>query len=246
MAVALAVAIMVPVCLTVGAMPKVQAAQADRSGRDYSQLERQIGIANGLDSYDYTKETWEVLRSAVEAGNKLLEGTSGQKELDKAVQDIKKAIESLVKMDYSVLISTLDIVYAKIDENPEMHDAWYRLDKAVDKARPLLVSGDQQAVDEMAKLLKEIMEELSAFDQVTVEPEVIIQEVEVEVPPSTAFCNIPKHRIWPVLLVASALLNVLLLAALGFVLFRKHKTTDNTPLVNYDIEDDIDFINELD
>ena len=37
-----------------------------------------------------------------------------------------------------------------------------------------------------------------------------------------------------------------LFAALGYVLFRKRKTTDNTPLVNYDIEDDIDFINELD
>ncbi len=230
--------------IVLGLMPMsltVQAAQADRRGRDYSELERQIGIANGLDSYDYTKETWDVLSSMVEAGNKRLAGTYDQSELDKAAEDIRYAIENLVKMDYSLLVSALDLVYEKIDENPEMHDAWYRLDKAVDKARPLLVSGDQQAVNEMAELLNELMKEISTYDEVSAEPEVIIQEVEVEVPPSADFCNIPRHRAWPVLFGASALLNVLLFATLGFVLFRKRKTADNTPLVDYDIEDDIDF-----
>ena len=238
----LAMPVLVLVCLVVCAMPAVEASEADRRGRDYSELERQIGIANGLDSYDYTKETWEVLSNAVETGNKRMSGATEQIKLDEAAEDIENAIKNLVKMDYSALIDALDAVYAKIDVNPQLHDVWYRLDKAVDKARPLLVSGDQQAVDEMAELLNGIMEELSAFDKVVAaEPQVIIKEVEVEVPPTAEFCNIPRHRTWLVAIVASALLNVLLCASLGFVLFRKRKTADNTPLVNYDIDDDIDF-----
>ena len=66
-----------------------------------------------------------------------------------------------------------------------------------------------------------------------------MQEVEVEVPPTSDFCNIPKHRTWPVLFAVSAALNVLLFSALSYVLLKKRNTTDNTPLVNYDIEDDV-------
>lgn len=241
--VAVALPALLLLCLSGIGMPAVQAAEADKRGRDYSELEHQIGVANGLDYYDYTKESWEVLSDAVEAGNKCLSGDFEQSRLDEAAEDIQQAMEDLVKMDYSALITALDTVYAKIDENPEMHDVWYRLDKAVDKARLLLVSGDQQAVNEMATLLTELMNELSTYSTAAAEPQIVVQEVavEVEVPPADDFCNIPMHRTWVVLFVASAALNVLLVAALSFVLFRKRKTTDNTPLVNYDIDDDIDF-----
>ena len=228
---------MLLVCLGVGSLPNVHAA----ANRDFSELERQIGIANGLAYYDYTEESWDVLRSKVEAGNKRLADAKDQSELDAAAEDIKLAIENLVKMDYSSLINVLDEVYAKMDEDPEFHDAWYRLDKAVDKARPLLVSGDQEAVNEMAVQLKTILTELAAFDNAAGEPGVIIQEVEVEVPPTSDFCNIPGHRTWPMLFVGSAAVNVLLAAALFLVLRKKRNTTDNTPLVEYDLEDDINF-----
>lgn len=228
------------VCTVGSCLLTVEAAEADRRGKDYSKLEKQIGIANGLEYYDYTKETWDVLKSAVEAGNKLLAGTAEQSRLDEAAEDIEHAIENLVKMDYSALINVLDTVYAAIDENPELHDVWYRLDKAVDKARPLLVSGDQQAVQEMAEALAGLMEELKACQDVAAEPEVIIQEVEVEVPPTTDFCNISWHRIWPVLFVLSAVFNVLCIAALGYFVLQKRNAVDNTPLVYYDMDDDMD------
>lgn len=239
---ALPVLVLVLVCLTAGAVPAVQAAEANRSNRDFSELERQIGIANGLDYYDYTKESWEVLSNAVETGNKRLSGDYEQSKLDEAAEDIEQAIKHLVALDYSPLIDALNLVYAKIDENPDSHDVWYRLDKAVDKARPLLVSGDQQAVNEMAETLKQLLAELAQYEETVVtEPEVIVEKVEVEVPPASDYCNIPMHRTWPLLLAVSALLNVLLVAALGYVLLRKRNTTDNTPLVDYDIEDDIDL-----
>ena len=235
-----AIPVLMLLCLVLWAMPPAEAA-GTQSGRDYSELQEQIGMANSMDSYDYTKESWEVLQKAVEDGNAHLSGEYSQSELNAAAEEIAYAIENLVKMDYSALIDALDLVYAKIDESPEEHDVWYRLDKAVDKARPLLVSGDQEAVDAMAATLGELMKELAACDDTPVEPEVVIREIKVEVPPSSDFCNIPTHRIWPVLFAASGALNILLLAILGFVLFRRHKTTDNTPLVNYDIEEDIDF-----
>lgn len=235
------IAVLMLVCFIAGAVPVAHAAdEDDRQGLDYSELERQIGIANGFDYYDYTKETWGNLQTAVEIGNQRLAGNYDQEKVDKAAEDIAQAITELVKMDYSSLIDTLDEVYAKIDEEPEKHDVWYRLDKAVDKARPLLISGDQQAVNEMANTLKALLEELAAYAEPTVEPEIIIQEVEVEVPPTSDFCNMPQHRIWVVALVVSVAFNVLLVAALGYVLLKKRSTIDNTPLVDYDIEDDVD------
>ena len=233
----------VPVLLLAGLMMfgmcDVQAAESQASSLDYSELEYQIGIANGLESYEYTAETWEVLQSAVEAGNKRLAGGTGQDKLDGAAEDIELAIENLIKMDYEGLTDALDIIYEKIDENPTEHDVWYRLDKAVDKARPLLVSGDQEAVDEMTQTLNGLIEELKACEGTAARPDVILQEVQVEVPPSEDFCNIPIHRIWLTLLVVSAALNVLLIAALTFALIKKRGAVEHTPMVNIDFDDDI-------
>lgn len=220
-------------------MPVVQAAENQAGGLDYSELQYQIGVANGLDSYEYTIETWEVLQSAVETGNKRLSGDTRQGDLDGAAEDIELAIENLIKMDYSSLISSLDVIYEKIDENPQSHDVWYRLDKAVDKARPLLVSGDQAAVDEMTQTLNTLLEELAECEGAAADPNVIIQEVEVEVPPQRDYCNIPGHRIWLTLLVVSVVLNVLLIAALVYVLVKKRSTIEHTPLIHYDLDDDI-------
>lgn len=235
----MAVSVLVLAGLVMFSMPDVQAAETQTSSLDYSELEYQIGIANGLESYEYTTETWEVLQSAVEAGNKRLAGDVGQSELNGAAEDIELAIENLTKMDYGNLTDALDIIYEKIDENPTEHDIWYRLDKAVDKARPLLVSGDQAAVDEMAQTLNALIEELQACEKTGVQPDVIVQEVQVEVPPNDDFCNIPVHRIWLTLLVVSIVLNILFFGALMFVLIKKRGAVEHTPMVNIDFDEDI-------
>ena len=63
----------------------------------------------------------------------------------------------------------------------------------------------------------------------------------MEVPPTGDYCNIPQHRTWPVLFLISAVLNVALIAAVIFMQLKKQKTRDDTPLVNYDIDDDMEF-----
>lgn len=235
----MAVPVLILAGLLILKMPAVQAAETQTKSPDYSELEYQIGLANGLDSYEYTAETWKVLQSAVEAGNKRLTGDVGQSELDGAAEDIELAIENLTKMNYNALTDALDIIYEKIDKDPVKHDVWYRLDKAVDKARPLLVSGDQEAVDEMVQTLNALIEELAACEGAAADPDVIVKEVEVEVPPEQDYCNIPGHRVWLTLLVVSIALNVLLLAALSYVLFKKRGAVDHTPLVNFDLDEDI-------
>ena len=235
---------LVLVCLVATAVPVVSATGTDeeaRRGLDYSELELQIGIANGLNAYDYTQESWEPLQKALEVGNKRLAGIYDQGKLDKAAKDIEDAISRLVKMDYTALNTALEAVNAEIGKNPQLHDAWSRLDAAARKAKQLLISGDQQTVNETAQEINELLAELSQYNKITVEPEIVIQEVEVEVLPTDDFCNIPVHHTWPVLLVISMVLNVLLVVGLFYVLLKKQNTTDNTPLVSYDIDDDMDY-----
>lgn len=232
-------------CLLMNTIPAALA--VDDSSRlsarvDMSELQRQVAIANGLNSYDYTYQTWNPLKEALKSGNAILKGSHGQYVVTKTAEDIANAMAGLVRMNYSQLETTLGVVYNKIDENPQLHDVWQRLNAAVDKARPLLVSGDQEAVDASVEELNALLAELAEC-AVTVdgEPQVVVQEVEVEVLPTDDYCNIPMHRTWPVLFVISAVLNVALIVVLTYVIMKKRNTVDNTPLVSYDIDDDMDY-----
>ena len=68
-----------------------------------------------------------------------------------------------------------------------------------------------------------------------------VQEVEVEVLPTGDYCNIPMHRTWPVMFAVSAVINAILIFMLSYLIVRKKNTDDTTPLVSYDIDDDMDF-----
>lgn len=234
-------------CLLLNMVPAAFAADTSNvrlSARvDTSELKRQVAMANSLKAYDYTIETWTPLKKALDKGNDILKGTHGQYAVTNAAQAIETAMGNLVRMDYSALEAALGVVYNKIDENPELHDLCLRMNDAVEQARPLLVSGNQQAVDVMVRKLNELMEEAEAYPMNggSAEPQIIYEEVEVEVLPTDDFCNIPMHRTWPVLFVISAVLNVALVVVLTYVIMKKRHTVDTTPLVSYDIDDDLDY-----
>ena len=148
----------------------------------------------------------------------------------------------LVRMDYSQLEAALGAVYQKIDENPELHGVWVKLNTAVEETRPLLSSGDQAAVNNAVVKLNELLEELeNCTVEVLREPEIVVQEVEVEVLPTDDFCNISTHHMWPLMFLGSGVMNAVLVIVLTCVLVKKRNTMDNTPLVSYDIDDDIDY-----
>lgn len=237
-------AVLALACLLANVVPGAMAAEPEArlsAVTNYSELELQVAMANNLNSYDYTIETWKPLQEALDKGNRILKGTHGQQVVDDAAAAIETAMNGLVEMDYSALDTVLADVYTELEKNLELYDVWYRLNEAVENARPLLVSGHQGSVNFAAEELRALLEELDTVLTAAGEPEVVYQQVEVEVLPTDDFCNIPMHRTWPVLFVISAVLNVALLVVLVYVIMKKRKTMDNTPLVSYDIDDDIDY-----
>lgn len=212
---------------------------------DYSELELQVAIANGLYEYDYTKESWSVLKEALNIGRQLIEDGGDQKTVSEAATALDTAVDALVRMDYSNLEKALNAVYSKIEENPELHDIWAKLDDALEKSRPMMVNGDQGAVDKAAAEINALLDELDYYSPVG-EGSVVIKEVEVEVPPSDDFCNIAGHRVWPILFTFSFVLNIAIVGMMGYILMKKRRRGDDIPLVNYDIDDDIDDMDDFD
>lgn len=205
---------------------------------DYTGLERQIALANGLNENDYTADTWQALLDALAAANDAL-NKKDQTVVNNAAKALEDAINALVRMDYSALEAVLKQVQAFLDQE-ETSELWVQLSSAVARANELLTSGDQEAVNAVTAEINELLPQLQALIQENSVPEVVIQEVQVEVPPTEDFCNIPMHRIWPVLFFISLGVNVLLGGAVILVLSAKKKKQDDTPLVDYDIDDDFE------
>lgn len=206
-------------------------------GIDYSELERQIAIANGLTQSEYTKESWAVLSKALAEANAALSSKS-QDEVDAAAKALADAIAALVKMDYSALEEALKAVQDFIDGD-DLADLWVRLVQAFLKGKELLTSGDQEACNATASEIMSILEELKARLEELRTPEVVTQTVEVEVMPKDDFCNIPLHKLWPILFFISLILNVVLVVVIVVIVSKKkNNAKDKTPLVDYDIGDD--------
>lgn len=206
-------------------------------GLDFSALERQIALANGLNQADYTKDSWAILSAALAYAMEALESTD-QAVIDEAADLLKDAIAYLIRMDYSALKAALESV-SEWMETEDLSDLWVRLVEAVNRGKGLLTSGDQDAVNSTTAELLSILAELKARMEDLNTPETIIKEVEVPVPPSEEFCNIPLHQVWPVLFFVSLALNLVMAAVIIIYIARKRKNQkDDTPLVDYDIDDD--------
>lgn len=206
---------------------------------DYTELLKQIGIAQGLDEKLYTDESWEALEKALKEA-KSKRTSKSQKAVDKAAQELKDAIAALVEMDYTALQAAMESA-EKLAADNELAGLFQQLCAAMTEAKRLLNVGDQAAVDaitaKILDLLAQItakMEEMGKNQIVEVEKEVL-----VEVMPGGEHCNIPMHKVWPILFWISLALNG------GFIAFfvvyftkKKKNRTDTTPLVDYDISDD--------
>ncbi len=204
---------------------------------DDSALKEQLGLANGLIPSDYTVESWSAVSAAMTDAEKALNSGS-QNLVDEACEDLKTAIGALVKVNYTDLDRVLLAVddFAKTDA---YNSLWEDLVKATQEGREALTSGDQAAVDAITQKLQMLLDQMEAIAEDREIPGVVIQEVPVEVPPTSDFCNIPQHRAWPVVAIISLAINLGLLALIGYYIIKKQKTQrDDTPLVDYDIDDD--------
>lgn len=209
------------------------------SNIDYSELNRQIGIANGLKKDGYTNDSWDAMIAALNAA-KALRTSQSQSAVDAGAKRLADAIAALQKVDYSKLQEAIDTAN-KYKESNELTVLWNNLNAALDKASQMLSSGDQAAIDEAtAELIKAFEALKSKIDEIS-EPQIkeVIKEVEKEVEPKSPFCNIHIHTVWLILLIISAVINVafIVLTVLWFMRKKKNQK-DDTPLVKYDIGDD--------
>lgn len=204
---------------------------------DDAELKRQIAIANGLNRMEYTTESWKKLIDALDSACYALT-ENNQIDADIATERLQNAIAGLVRMDYAPLEAALSAVEDLAESNPQ-HLLWVKLLDATGKGTELLTSGDQEAVDAAVAEINDLLAQLKAIIEEKAPPEVVEKEVLVEVLPTGDYCNIPKHRIWPVLFFASLAVNVILVAVIvAYVSRKKRNQRDDTPLVDYDIYDD--------
>lgn len=206
---------------------------------DYTELNKQIGIAQGLDEGKYTDASWAVVDTALKSA-KAHTSSKSQTAVDAAAKALKDAIAALVEMDYTALLEAMGKV-DKLNTDDALAELFKQLYDAVAESKALLSSGDQSAVDactaKILELLEKViakMEELGKTETVVVE-----KEVEVEVLPNGDYCNIHIHKVWPILFWISLALNVgFVVVIVVFIAKKKQNRKDNTPLVDYDISDD--------
>ena len=206
---------------------------------DYSELERQISIATGLNEADYTADSWKTMADALAAAKNAL-NSKEQSKVDNAAKTLSDAINALIRMDYSNLQAVIEQVNT-ITDDQGFNNLFQDLLERLEAAKAALQSRDQAEVDTATNALMQAMEAFAAaIDKLKeVEIQTVEKEVFVEVYPDDPFCNITWHKIAQILLIVSAILNVVFVAIFILAVVKKKKNQkDNTPLVDYDIDDD--------
>jgi len=210
--------------------------EAPAKTTDYAELERQLAIAKGLKSAGYTSTSWNALTQAVSKGEAVRKSTD-QSEVDAAAKALGRAVAAMKKMDYSQLRQALEQAAARSNAET-LDELWLEVQESVEQGKALLTSGDQSAVDAAAGRINNSLAQIDDLLKELKAPQIVEVEVPVEVLPEGDFCNIAKHRVWPVLFFISAGVNVVLVVLLVLAVRNRNKRQDTTPLVDYDIEDD--------
>lgn len=181
---------------------------------DYSELNKLIALADNLSKEDYTPDSWEAFAVVWTEAKECLDSDS-QSVVDDRTEALRKGIDHLVRMDYSKLREAIRTATEVID-NDSTAELWGELKTALSVGRKLLESDEQNKVNDSAKEIQELLEEIKAT-----EAEQPAEKVFVEVEPTNDYCNIGSHKVWPIAFFASLVLNFLLLFV--FILPNKKK-----------------------
>ncbi len=205
---------------------------------NFDELNKQIAIASGLNAKDYATKGWAEMQKALQNARNM-KNSKLQPEIDVAATELKDAIDALIKMDYKKLSDAIKAIDEYIDGNGFL-DLWEDSQGLLKDAKSALTSRDQQVVDTYAQKLTERLAELKkAINEIAGNGNVTVEK-PVPVEPDDDYCNIKSHPVWIILFWVSFGINL----ALGALIFmycytKRKKTTDDTPLVDYDIIDDI-------
>ncbi|MBQ7670599.1 MAG: hypothetical protein IJS45_07760 [Clostridia bacterium] len=208
----------------------------DRTDIDYTELLRQISVAQGLVESEYTIDSWDAMQEQLRAAT-ALKTSKKQGEVDAGARALEQAIAALVKLDYSKLKKAYET--AKGLENCAHGPLWFKLFESLGKVDEMLKSRDQDDINALTKEIEDIIEEIKKDcpDCGKENVKEIIKEVEKL--PEGDYCNITSHKVWPILFFISLAINLVLGGLIAwFFLKRKQNQKDDTPLVDYDIGDD--------
>lgn len=208
----------------------------DRTDIDYTELLRQIAVAQSLVENEYTIDSWDAMQEQLRAAT-ALKTSKKQGEVDAGARALEKAIAALVKLDYSKLKKANET--AKALENCAHGPLWFKLFESLGKVDEMLKSRDQDEINALTKEIEDIIEEIKKDcpDCGKENVKEIIKEVPVL--PEGDYCNITSHKVWPILFFISLAINLALGGLIAwFFLKRKQNQKDDTPLVDYDIGDD--------
>lgn len=211
--------------------------QTPGTNLDLTELNTQIGIAESLTESEYTADSWAQLDSALKAAIKARKAKT-QNEINKAADALREAIAALVKIDNSALAQLIADVKGYLEENG-LADVWNELYEALSEAEAALISGDQDAINAAYARLSAAFEALKDALANLGESEPVVEQVQVKGECDEDCHKWNLHLLWLILLIISAILNVffIVLIILYFIK-RKKNATDDTPLVDYDINDD--------
>lgn len=206
---------------------------------NFDELNKQIAAAGNLKAKDYATKGWAEMQKALQNARNM-KNSKLQPEIDVAATNLKNAIDALVKMDYKKLSDAIKAIDEYIDGN-DFLNLWEDSQGLLKDAKDALTSRDQKVVDTYAQKLVDRLAELKKAINDIAGNESATVEKPVPVEPTGDYCNIKSHPVWIVLFWISFVINL----ALGALIFmycytKRKKATDDTPLVDYDIIDDIE------
>ena len=205
-----------------------------RVGVDYTELKKQLSVADTLVAGDYSADSWTVLAVAVEKA-KTAKAKGTQEEVNAATVELKLAIEQLAAVDYTKLQTAITETENYSGSTP-VGKEWSEMLDALEAGKAMTQSRDQASVDAAADRLNQalnaVQDELAALQTPSGGKENAIDT-------NTPFCNLPTHKLWPILLIVCAALDVgFVLLILWYMRRRKVESAADVPLVDYSIEDD--------
>jgi len=204
---------------------------------DYTELNAQIAIAEGLTQSNYTSATWTALATALENARSARNSNS-QSTVDAAAAALKNAINALILIDFDTLNAAIKALEAHASSE-KLSGLWMQMHELLNEMASVRVSGNQQLINEHAEKISALLAQIIAEMEELKKVETVIKEVEVPVEPTEPFCNKGGHIAWIVLFWISFALNLAAGGLIGaFFYFKKKNAKDNTPLVDYDPADD--------
>lgn len=215
---------------------------------NYDDLQKQINIAKGFKEEDHDPEKWEQLQELLEKAEDALD-SDDQDEVDKLAQELAAMNQSMAGLDTGKLQEAMDKVMEK-SADTALSGLWYQMHELLNNGQALLDAGAEAAqsdVDAAVNHIEALLAEIEKENQAAaVTPGTMVEKVPVEVTPDGEFCNISLHKLWPILFFVSLALNIgFAVVIIVYLVHKKKNQKDDTPLVDYDIDDD-DELDELD